>query len=205
MRLPLTLACRRRERDHDRRVAVELHGQLRRHDVHAWTRCGRFALTRDRGRATLWCAADPCVSASDGDCDVPRYCAAGDYIDCGASGPVVNGTLPDAMGSLTCRSKITRVCARPPARRSCPCNVHPTPQAPRMHDYYTFQAECSQGHHGLPRPHRHCAVDDLRADRAHVLVRPHAQPGSRRCGAYVAARAWPCMSGAMCGRMLHCA
>jgi hypothetical protein len=67
---------------------------------------------RDRGRATLWCAADPCESANDGECDVPQYCATGDYIDCGTAGPVVNGTLPDAIGSLACKSKITEVYAR---------------------------------------------------------------------------------------------
>jgi hypothetical protein len=33
-------------------------------------------------------------------------------------------------------------------------------------------ARCSQGLYQLPRPSRHCAADDLRADRAHVPVRP---------------------------------
>jgi hypothetical protein len=69
---------------------------------------------RDRARATFWCAADPCPYAGNSACDVPRYCAAGDYIDCCTVGPVVSGTLPDAIGSLACRSKITGLCARPP-------------------------------------------------------------------------------------------
>ena len=101
----------------------------RRRDVHARSGCGRFTLARDRCRATLWCAADPCQWAGNGDCDVPQYCAAGDYIDCGTAGPVVSGTLPDTIGSLACRSKITRLCARPPARHSRPCSRHPTPSS----------------------------------------------------------------------------
>ncbi len=128
MRLPLTLACRRGVRVRGRLVAVELHGQLPRRDVPARSGCGRFALARAIDAvATLWCAADPCQYAGSGGCDVPQYCAAGDYIDCGTAGPVVNGTLPDAIGSLVCRSKITRLCARPPTRRSRPCSRHPTP------------------------------------------------------------------------------
>jgi hypothetical protein len=46
--LKLALACRRGERDRGRLVAVELHGQLHRHDVHARSGCGRFALSRAR-------------------------------------------------------------------------------------------------------------------------------------------------------------
>jgi hypothetical protein len=34
-------------------------------------------------------------------------CDTGDYVDCGTAGPVVSGTLSDAIGSLACRSKIT--------------------------------------------------------------------------------------------------
>ena len=108
------LACRRSERDRGRLVAVELHGQLRRRDVLARSGCGRLALARDRGRAPLLGAADPCQYANTELCDVPLYCTTGDYIDCGTAGPVVSGTLPDAIGSLACRSKITRLCARPP-------------------------------------------------------------------------------------------
>jgi hypothetical protein len=59
----------------------------------------------------MWCSADPCKFVNDGTCDVPRLCATGDYIDCGSVGPVVNGTLPNAIGSLTCTSKIIAVYA----------------------------------------------------------------------------------------------
>ena len=122
------LACRRSERDRGRLVAVELHGQLRRRDVPARSGCGRIARARLHRSARQWlCSADPCFQfASDGECDVPQYCAAGDYIDCGTVGPVVSGTLPDAIGSLACRSKITRLCARPPTAAHVPAasNIH---------------------------------------------------------------------------------
>ena len=60
--------------------------------------------------------ADPCEFANDGECDVPAYCDAGDHADCGGVAPVINGTLPDAIGSLPCRSKIEKMCACSPAR-----------------------------------------------------------------------------------------
>jgi hypothetical protein len=44
--LTLAVACRRREHDRGRLVAVELHGRLRRHDVPARSGCGRFARAR---------------------------------------------------------------------------------------------------------------------------------------------------------------
>ncbi len=108
-------SCRRGVVDLDRLVAVELHGQLRRRDVPARSRCGRIARARSHRSARQWlCSADPCFQfASDGECDVPQSCATGDYIDCRTAGPVVNGTLPDAIGSLACLSKITRVYALP--------------------------------------------------------------------------------------------
>ncbi len=164
--LTLALACRRRERDRGRLVAVELHGRLRRRDVHAQSGCGRFALAHNHHNVyvTSWCAAEPCQSASDGECDVPRYCAAGDYIDCGRAGPVIGGTLPEAIGSLACRSKITSVCARPP--------LSPSHASKRPAWYFAFHARCSQGLRRLPRPSRQRAADDLRADRAHIPVRP---------------------------------
>ncbi len=174
MGLPLTLACRRGERDRGRLVAVELHGRLRRRDVPARSGCGLFCTlgrARDRGRAMWWCAAEPCQYPSDGSCDVPQYCATGDYIDCGTVGPVVSGTLPDAIGSLACRSKITRLCARPPTRRSRRC-VRPPTRFKRPARYFASNARRSQGHHRLPRPSRQRAADDLRADRAHDAVRP---------------------------------
>ncbi len=122
----IALACRRGEHDRGRLVAVELHGQLCRRDVHARCRCGRLALAHNHHNVivTSCCAADPCPYANDGQCDVPRFCSAGDYLDCRTVGPVVSGTLPDTIGSLACRSKITSVCARQPARR---CSRHPTP------------------------------------------------------------------------------
>jgi hypothetical protein len=103
-------------------MAVELHGRLLRRNVPARSRCGRFALVHGIVAVRhLWCSADPCQFANDGQCDVPRSCFAGDYIDCGRAGPVVSGTLPEAIGSLACRSKITSVCARRRAlSRPCP-------------------------------------------------------------------------------------
>ncbi len=86
------------------------------------------------------CSADPCRYQNDGVCDVPgielKNCAFGDYVDCkdcltcgrgrvmgdwnemnGRSSKSamlrVNGTLPDAIGSLACRSKITSMYAHP--------------------------------------------------------------------------------------------
>jgi hypothetical protein len=44
--MPLTLACRRGERDRGRLVAVELRGRLRRRDVPARSGCGRIARAR---------------------------------------------------------------------------------------------------------------------------------------------------------------
>ena len=55
------------------------------------------------------CSADPCKFVSDGTCDVPKRCSLGDYGDCGITVPDLNATLPDAISSLVCRSKITRM------------------------------------------------------------------------------------------------
>jgi hypothetical protein len=95
---------------------------------------------RNRGCVTLWCAADPCQYAGNGDCDVPRLCATGDHLDCGTQGPVVSGTLPDAIGSLACRAKITRLCARPPTAALVPAAFIPHLEDPARTSVPTHSA-----------------------------------------------------------------
>ena len=63
----------------------------------------------DCANTTCVLGPDPCAYANDGACDVPEYCDAGDHADCGGVAPVVAGTLPDAIGRLSCRSKIEKV------------------------------------------------------------------------------------------------
>jgi hypothetical protein len=77
--------------------------------------------------------------------------------------------------------RISRDCA--PARRPPLSTLQPL-----SHTFSTRPV--LQGLRRIPRPYRQRAVDALRADCAHVHVRPHAQPGSRRCGACQAASAW---------------
>jgi hypothetical protein len=54
--------------------------------------------------------------------------------------------------------------------------------------YFASNAQCSQGPRPLPRSSRDCAADDLRADRAHVPVRPTRGRARRRCGDAARAR-----------------
>ncbi len=190
-------------------MAVELHGQLRRRDVLARSRCGRFALARDRGRAPLLGAADPCQYANTGKCDVPLYCAAGDYLDCRTVGPVVSGTLPDAIGSLACRSKITRLCARPPSAALVPtafthpckrpaCTSPPTRSARRVFAGYpgligtvppTISALTALTYMYVPLRGR------APADAADASLRERAA-AARACGgcAWAASSVWPHVS-----------
>jgi hypothetical protein len=189
--LTLALACRRSERDRGRLVAVELHGRLCRRDVPARSGCGRFALARDRCRAPLWCAADPCQYYDDGRCAVLRRCAMG---DCGTGGPVVSGTLPDAIGSLACRSKITRLCARPPARRSRPCGRHPTPLSARPGTSPPTHAarRVIAGYPGL------VGTVPPTISALTALTRLCVRPSSSRCGPCRAARAHGCACASAC-------
>jgi hypothetical protein len=82
--------------------------------------------TQPAGRGACWCrdgacSADPCEYIMDGTCDVPRFCSVGDFRDCGMTVPGLNATLPDAIGSLVCRSKITRMyCSALPDLRVTP-------------------------------------------------------------------------------------
>jgi hypothetical protein len=122
---------------------VELRSQLPRLGVRARSGYGTRRCARVLGGVTASCSADPCPYQSDGHCDVPdgtyfKSCAFGDYIDCleeanleqfstlGAAADavfsrddrrlamlLVNGTLPDTIGSLSCRSKITSMYAHP--------------------------------------------------------------------------------------------
>ncbi len=78
--------------------------------------------------------ADPCPYALDGICDNPQTCPTGDYVDCGVVMPTVNGTLPDAIGSLSCASSIDRVYARPLAGAGRVCTLRGCTQ--------TFPAPC---------------------------------------------------------------
>ena len=62
------------------------------------------------------CCSDPCPLKDNGFCEVDTSCTsgdilpcctAGDYTDCKTVVPVLGGTLPDAIGRLTCRLYIT--------------------------------------------------------------------------------------------------
>ncbi len=112
---------------------MELRSQLPRLGVRARSGYGARPCARMLGGVTASCSADPCRYQNDGVCDVPAHCAFGDYVDCkdcltcgrgGVMGDLnsrssksamllVNGTLPDAIGSLACRSKITSMYAHP--------------------------------------------------------------------------------------------
>ena len=101
-------------------MAVELRDPLRHNNVPAhFGYCFRIVCERLLGRQQQHdggAFADPCIHQNDGVCQGPpdgNVCSAGDYDDCGTAWPVINGTLPDAIGSLTCRSKITDVYSRP--------------------------------------------------------------------------------------------
>jgi hypothetical protein len=117
---------------------VELRSQLPRLGVCARSGYGVRRCARVLGAVTASCSADPCPFQNDGLCDVSAcaqaHCAFGDYADCHNCGTacaeggvigdfvgrssksamlLVNGTLPDTIGSLACRSKITSVYAHP--------------------------------------------------------------------------------------------
>jgi hypothetical protein len=64
----------------------------------------------------------------------------------------------------------TRV--RPPAGPPLSPLQPPSHAFKRPAWYFASHARCSQGHRRLPRPSWQRAADDLRADRAHVPVRP---------------------------------
>jgi hypothetical protein len=301
--LTLALACRRRERDRGRLVAVELHGQLRRHDVHARSGCGRFArvhvilalrhcgalqtLVYLRATAAATCrgtvprattstaarrglsSAGHCPRRSAAwragrrsqDCaparrpaalaaaaTLPRLSAPGLVLHeppthaarrVFAGYPGLVGSVPPAISALTALTVLCAPFARPgsPPTRRLRCRV----SAAAARGWSIFGAaaclrcarsgnwmrtasparswrasrrspgwsSCTPRHRpcGLPADSgvlnghaapqvlgrkpllRQRAADDLRADRAHALVRPHARPRSRRCGAYCAARA----------------
>ena len=112
------------------------------------------------------CSADPCEFVSDGECDVPEDCSFGDYGDCGM--PDLNATLPDAIGSLVCRSKITRMyCSALPGLRIT------SVVALARHSIRRFRL---QGLLGF-RPGRRRPLEHLRANRTLFAVRP-ASPRS---------------------------
>ncbi len=103
----------------------------------------------------------------DGTCDVPKHCSLGDYRDCGMTVSNLNATLPDAIGSLVCRSKITRMyCSALPG-----LSITPVVSLAR----YSIRRFRSQGllrfRRGGRRPLEH-----LRANRTHVAVRPESPP-----------------------------
>ena len=126
-------------------------------DRHA-TRRARFLLM-SRGR----CSADPCDFVSDGECNVPEDCSFGDFHDCG-----INATLPDAIGSLVCRSKITRMyCSALPG-----LSITPSVVALARHSIRRFRL---QGLLGF-RPGGQRPLEHLCADRTHVAVRPVRPP-----------------------------
>ena len=103
----------------------------------------------------------------DGKCDVPRFCSFGDYRDCGMTVPDLNATLPDAIGSLVCRSKITRMyCLALPGLR-----ITSVVALAR----YSIRRFRLQGLLGF-RPGRRRPLEHLRANRTHVAVRPESPP-----------------------------
>ena len=103
----------------------------------------------------------------DGTCDVPKHCSFGDYGDCGMTVPDLNATLPDAIGSLVCRSKITRMyCSALPG-----LSITSVVSLAR-HSIRRFRLQGLLGFRsGGRRPLEH-----LRANRTHVAVRPASPP-----------------------------
>jgi hypothetical protein len=99
----------------------------------------------------------------DGTCDVPKHCSFGDYGDCGMTVPDLNATLPDAIGSLVCRSKITRMYSLALPGLSITSVVSLAP--------YSIRRSRLQGLLGF-RPGRQRPLEHLRANRTHVAVRP---------------------------------
>jgi hypothetical protein len=172
MRLPLTLACRRGERDRGRLVAVELRGRLRRRNVHARSGCGRFALARARSRAR-----DVVVRCRPVPMGGQRLLRRAAVLRC--------GRLHRLRQSGACRQ---RDAARGDRQLGVPVEDHEPVRPPARPPLLTLQppslafkgpawhfashARCSQGHYRLSRPGRQRSAGDLRADRAHVHVRP---------------------------------
>ncbi len=103
----------------------------------------------------------------DGTCDVPDSCSFGDYRDCGMTVPGLNATLPEAIGSLVCRSKITRMyCSALPGLRI-------TSVVARAR--HSIRRSRLQGLLGC-RPGGQHPLEHLRANRTHVAVRPVRPP-----------------------------
>jgi hypothetical protein len=103
----------------------------------------------------------------DGKCDVPRFCSLGDFRDCGMTAPDLNATLPDAIGSLVCRSKITRMYCSALPDLSITSVV-----ALVRHSIRRFRL---QGLLGF-RPGRQRPLEHLRASCTHIAVRPASPP-----------------------------
>jgi hypothetical protein len=102
-------------------------------DRHATRRTRSLLISRRR------CSADPCEFVSDGTCDVPEDCSFGDFRDCGM--PDLNATLPDAIGSLVCRSKITKMyCLALPG-----LSVTPSVMADARHSIRRFRPQGLRG------------------------------------------------------------
>ena len=59
-------------------------------------------LARHCAPVRLYALPDPCDSPDDGVCDVPRYCVAGDYADCGTSPTRSPATRSPASAGLGC-------------------------------------------------------------------------------------------------------
>ncbi len=103
----------------------------------------------------------------DGTCDVPDSCSFGDYRDCGMTVPNLNATLPDAIGSLVCRSKITRMYSLAFPGLSFTLVVSHAP--------HSIRRIRLQGLRGF-RPGGRRPLEHLRANRTHVAVRPVRPP-----------------------------
>ena len=176
MRLPPMLAraraCRRRERDRGRLVAVELHGRLRRRNVPARSGCGRFALSRARSwpcNTLVRCRPLPI-------CGQQRLRRAA-LLRCGRLHRLRHGGACRQRDAAR-RDRQLGVpvedygTVRPPADPPLSPLQPPSHAFKRPAWHFASHACCSQGHRRLPRPSRQRAADDLRADRAQRPVRP---------------------------------
>ncbi len=122
----------------------------------------------------------------DGTCDVPDSCSSGDFHDCGMRVPGLNATLPDAIGSLVCRSKITRMYCSALPGQSITSVVALT--------RYSIRRFRSQGLLGF-RPGGRRPLEHLHANCTHIAVRPASSPSL--ASSYDARLCVACLSGTL--------
>ena len=86
-----------------RGTADRARASRRRAPLSSTVRAGcSLRLARHCAPVRLYALPDPCDSPDDGVCDVPRYCVAGDYADCGTSPTRSPATRSPASVGLGC-------------------------------------------------------------------------------------------------------